>query len=96
MVADPALFGLDGIRADARGNIYGAVNAGFSVVRISRDGTDISEIASGPPLDFPTGLAFGTGRERHTLFIVNAAFISPPEDANPAVLSVRVGPPGHK
>jgi sugar lactone lactonase YvrE len=91
VIAAPALFGLDGITADAQGNIYGAVNAGYSVVRISRDGTDLSEIASGTPLDFPTGLTFGTGRGRHTLFIVNSAFLSAPEVANPAVLSVRMG-----
>jgi sugar lactone lactonase YvrE len=100
VIADPSLFGLDGITMDARGAIYGAVNAGNKVVRISRDGTDLSEIVSGAPLDFPTGLTFGAGRDRHTLFVVNSAFIhalhDPPtlDDANPAVIAVHVGAPG--
>jgi sugar lactone lactonase YvrE len=99
VAADPGLFGLDGITADARGTIYGTVNAGNRVVRISRDGADVSEIASGAPLDFPTALAFGTGRERHTLFIVNFAlihFLSDPPmpgNANPAVLAIPIGAP---
>lgn len=94
VVADPALIGLDGITADARGNIYGAVNFGFSVVRIDADDNHISAIASGPPLDFPTGLTFGTGPGQHTLYVVNAAFVSPPADANPAVLAIPIGAPG--
>jgi hypothetical protein len=100
VIADPSLIGLDGITMDARGAIYGVSIAGNKLVRISRDGTDISEIVSGAPLDFPTGLTFGTGHERHTLFVVNSAFLHflsdppMPENANPAVIAVRVGPPG--
>ncbi len=97
MIADPsALFGLDGITLDARGNIYGAVNYASSIVRISRDGYNLSEVVSGAPLDFPTSLAFGTGRTNHTLFIVNFGvihFLSEPpmpDDANPAVISIRI------
>jgi sugar lactone lactonase YvrE len=100
VIADPSLFGLDGITMDARGTIYGVANAGNKLVRISRDGTDISEIVSGAPLDFPTGLAFGAGREQHTLFVVNSAFIHflsdppMPGNANPAIIAVHVGAPG--
>lgn len=47
VIAHPSLFGLDGITMDARGAIYGVANAGNKLVRISRDGTDISEIVSG-------------------------------------------------
>lgn len=100
VVADPSLFGLDGITADARGTIYGAVNVGNKVVRISSDGADVAEIASGAPLDFPTAVAFGAGRERHTLFVVNFAFIHflsdppMPGNANPAVLALPIGGPG--
>jgi sugar lactone lactonase YvrE len=101
VVSDPAsLFGLDGIAVDARGTIYGAVNAGNKVVRISSDGADVSEVLSGEPLDFPAALAFGTGLERHTLFVVNFSLIhffnDPPtlDEANPAVIAVPVGAPG--
>lgn len=100
VVADPAsLFGLDGITVDARGTIYGAVNAGDKVVRISSDGT-VSEVLSGEPLDFPAGLMFGAGRDGHTLFVVNFGVIhllhDPPtlDDANPAVIAIPVGAPG--
>lgn len=92
VISDPALFGLDGITLDARGNIYGTANALHSVVRISRDGTTITEIAQGGLLDFPTGLAFGTGPERHTLFVVNTAFGAPLEVANPAVIRISLEP----
>lgn len=99
MMANPAvLFGLDGITVDAHGTIFGAVNFGNKIVRISSDGSTLSEIASGAPLDFPTSLAFGKGRDRHTLFIVNFGIIhflsnTPmPGDASPAVLSIRIKP----
>lgn len=96
IAAPAALFGLDGITADAQGAIYGAVNFANKIVRISSDGSSLSEIASGAPLDFPTSLAFGTDGEESTLFIVNFSvihFLHDPqtaEDANPALLSVRV------
>lgn len=99
VIADPgALFGLDGITVDARGTIYGAVNFAGTVVRISGDGSEFSELASGMPLDFPTSVAFGTGRDRHTLFITNFSIVhflhDPPtlDDAHPAVISMRVDP----
>ncbi len=92
VISDPILFGLDGITMDARGNIYGTVNAGYSVVRISRDGRSITEIAKGGLLDFPTGLAFGTGTLKHTLFVVNVAFGALPEDANPSIVSIKIDP----
>jgi sugar lactone lactonase YvrE len=98
MIADPAaLFGLDGITVDAKGTVYGAVNFGNKIVRISSDGSKFSEVASGTPLDFPTSLAFGTGRENNTLFIVNFGvihFLSDPPmpgDASPALISIRIG-----
>jgi sugar lactone lactonase YvrE len=74
VIADAALIGLDGSRWTPGGAIYAVSIAGNRLVRISRDGTEISEIVSGAPLDFPAGLTFGTGHERHTLFVVNSAF----------------------
>lgn len=94
VISDPRLFGLDGITLDATGDIYGAANASYSVVRISRDGTHITEIAKHGLLDFPTGLAFGTGTARHTLYVVNVAFGAPVDVANPAVISIEFDP-GH-
>jgi sugar lactone lactonase YvrE len=100
VIADPSLIGLDGITRDARGAIYAVSIAGNRLVRISTDGTDIAEIVSGAPLDFPAGLTFGTGPEQHTLFVVNSGFFHflsdppMPGNANPAVIAVPVGAPG--
>ena len=98
MIADPTtLFGLDGITVDEQGTIYGAVNFGNTIVRISSNSNKLSELASDTPLDFPTSLAFGSGRDKHTLFVTNFGvihFLSDPPmpgDANPAVISVRIG-----
>ncbi len=98
MIADKGvLFGLDGITVDEQGTIYGAVNFGHKIVRISSDGSKLSELATGTPLDFPTSVAFGSGRDRHTLFITNFGaihFLSDPpmpSEANPAVISLSFG-----
>lgn len=100
VISDADLFGLDGITVDSRGTIYGAVNVANAIVHISRDGSEFGEIASGEPLDFPASLTFGAGREQHTLYIANFAIIHflsdppTPADADPAVTSLHVGPPG--
>lgn len=98
MVANPEiLFGLDGITMDEEGAIYGAVNFGHKIIRLSSDGKELSELAAGAPLDFPTSLAFGSDADRHTLFISNFGAIHylsdppRPEDASPAVISVKLG-----
>lgn len=95
MIADPeVLFGLDGITMDEQGSIYGAVNFANKIVRIRGNGSKISELATGTPLDFPTSLTFGSGRDRHTLFTTNFGaihFLSDPPmpgDASPAVISL--------
>lgn len=98
MIAEPeALFGLDGITMDEQGTIYGAVNNGHKIVRITSNGNSLSELTSGPPLDFPTSLAFGSGPDNHTLFVTNFSvihFLSDPpmlDDAHPGVISVKMG-----
>lgn len=98
VAADPEfLFGLDGLAVDSRGTVYGAVNAANRVIRISGSGTDVAEVTSGEPLDFPAGLAFG---DRQTLLVANFSVIhflhDPPtlEDARPAVIAVPLGAEG--
>lgn len=97
LVSNPEiLFGLDGITMDQEGAVYGAVNFGHRIIRLSSDGKHLSELASGPPLDFPTSLAFGSGSEAHTLFISNFGvihFLSDPpmpEEASPGVIRVAL------
>lgn len=100
VAAEPGLFGLDGIALDARGTIYGAVNVANRIVRISQDGSTVSEVYAGAPLDFPASVAFGAAGDVHTLLVANFAIIHflsdppTPENANPAVISIEIGPPG--
>lgn len=81
-----------------KGNIYGAVNFLNRIVRISVDGSNLTELTTGSPLDFPTSLAFGTGTEKSTLFISNFSvihFLSDPPmpaDAKPGIIALRVEP----
>lgn len=91
------LFGLDGITMDEEGAIYGAVNFGNRIIRLSSDGANLSELATGVPLDFPTNLVFGSGNDAHKLSITNFGaihFLSEPPmpgDATPSVISVVLG-----
>lgn len=90
--APAALFGLDGIRIDPAGVVYGALNAQNAIVRI--DGSGIEAVAAGPPFDFPADLTFGRGRDSHALFVTSFSlshFLSDPptpEQASPAILRV--------
>lgn len=95
LFSDPSLLtGLDGLTLDPGGNIYGAVNVGHTIVKFSKDGSQVTSLASGVPLDMPTSLAFGVGREKHTLFITNfsiATLMGPnPQDANPGVVALAL------
>lgn len=96
LASGPALFGLDGIRLDATGHIYGAVNAQNKIVRIDPDDGSVSTIAD-TGFDFPASLAFGKKRDRHTLFITNYAIFKVLNDLpnpEPGVVKRPVGPPG--
>lgn len=95
LVADPAaLFGIDGITSDKKGIIYAAVNNAHKVVAINPDGGQLTELASGVPLDFPTSLVFGSGKNGNTLFITNFSVIhflsKPPNPGNakPAIITL--------
>ena len=101
LVADPAtLYGIDGIATDAHGTIWGVNFFSSTLLRISREGDAMMPVVTGSPLDFPASLAFGSGRDRHALFITNFSFghflSDPPmpENAAPGVVRVDVGPPG--
>jgi sugar lactone lactonase YvrE len=75
----------DGLAIDVHGNIYVVLFGHCAVVRINADDKSQETIAAllldpqNPlfaPLDFPTSLAFGTGKEgRTSLFITNAGWL---------------------
>lgn len=95
-VKNPAeLTPLDGIALDVHGNIYGLVIAQSKLVRIDAETREITTLATAADgLDFPSSLAFGTGKGyRESVFVVNFA-IGPPGGTGPALLNVDVGAPG--
>ena len=87
---------MDRITMNDEDAIYGAVNFGQKIVRLSSDGKRLFEIISGTPLGFPTNLSFGSGSDAHNLFIANFGAIpflsdSPiPEDVSSAIISVII------
>jgi len=99
LAQDPALGGADGLAMDVHGNLYVAALPQSSIVRVSPDGSSITQIASGNDgLDFASGVAFGNGKgDRTTLYIVNFSvgpLFGAPRTFGPALLAMDVGVPG--
>jgi sugar lactone lactonase YvrE len=95
---DPTLYTADGLAVDVHGRVYVAVIGQSAVRRIEHDGSITTLATHEDGLDFPTTLAFGTGRNQpKTLYAVNFA-IGPlfgfPAGAGPALLAISVDTPG--
>lgn len=97
----PSPFGVipavpDGLALDVHGGIYVASVAHNAVFRVNTDGT-VDELFNDPSyevLNFPSSVAFGTGKGlKQTLYIVNLAFASPPA-APASLVTLDVGVPG--
>jgi sugar lactone lactonase YvrE len=96
------LFLIDGLTADAHGDLYavivGAVGLGTAPVIHVDPATGVisAAVASAQGFDFPTSLAFGLGPLDHkSVYVVNAAlFPYDRPDAAPGVVRVSVGVPG--
>ena len=93
----PATSNPDGIAFDVHGDAYVAINLKNTIARVTPDGS-LDVIAAGDPLDFPSSLAFGTGRgDRRSLFVVNFSIgelFGLPSGVGPALLRIAVGVPG--
>jgi sugar lactone lactonase YvrE len=89
---DPALFGADGLTLDVFGNVYVAVVAQNTIVRVSGDSiTTVVDASDG--IVGASSLVFGTGRgDRLSLFAVNFGIVSAVPE--PALLRIPVGVPG--
>lgn len=91
------LIGLDGLALDVHGRLYAAVNVQDRVVRVDPGSGEVTELVS-EGLDFPAGVAFGSGHGlRKTLFITNFALLddpSAPTPPGPGIVKVEVGVPG--
>jgi sugar lactone lactonase YvrE len=93
--AGPAcsLWGADGVAMDNRDNLYVAANSKGQIDRVDPHG-NIEVLAAGPPLNFPSDVAFGTRHgDRKQLFISNFAAFTTSAGA-PGVLKMNVGIPG--
>ncbi len=71
----PALFTVDGITVDARGDVYAMVIGADRIIRIDRSSGELDVVADASDgLDQPVNAAFGTvGSDRHTLYIADYA-----------------------
>lgn len=90
LAESPALLGVDGIAFDVHGNLWAAVIAQSTIVRVSPDGTVTTVITAADGLDWASSLAFGKG---HDLWVVNYA-IGPPGGPGPALLRLTVDAKG--
>jgi sugar lactone lactonase YvrE len=93
--AAPQLFTVDGLGADERGNLYAVIIGFHQVIRISRDASEITTIATAEDgLDFPASIAFGR-RGRHGLvaFVTNFAVrpSADPDRPGPGIVRIPVG-----
>lgn len=90
-------FNPDGLAFDVLGDAYVAINIQNTIMRVAQDGSQ-DVVAAGNPLDFPSSLAFGTGRgNRRSLFAVNFSIgelFGLPSGFGPALLRIAVGVPG--
>jgi sugar lactone lactonase YvrE len=90
----PALAGADGITADGHGNLYVAVIAQSTILRVAPDGSSITTVADASDgIDYASSLTFGTSHgDRKTLFVVNFSvgpFFGDVRTWGPALLAIR-------
>lgn len=90
LAESPALLGVDGIAFDVHGDVWAAVIAQSTIVRVSPDGTVTTVATAADGLDWASSLAFGKGDD---LWVVNYA-IGPPGGPGPALLRLAVSAKG--
>lgn len=87
----------DGIALDVHGGVYVASVAQNAVFRVNTDGTvDVLFYdPAGAVLNFPSSVAFGTGKGfKQTLYVVNLAFAPTPPLAPASLVTIDVDVPG--
>ena len=98
---DFALASVDGLAADAHGNLHGVI-PGFAVfgtnplVRVDPDSGAIHQTATDPTaFHFPLSLAFGAGAWDHqSVFVTNGGPLFPVPGPGPGVVRAHIGIPG--
>jgi sugar lactone lactonase YvrE len=90
LVEDPDLFAVDGLAFDVHGNLWAAVIAQSTIVRVSPSGAVTTVATAADGLDWASSIAFGKNGD---LWAVNFA-IGPPGGPGPALLRLDVGVKG--
>lgn len=70
------LKSLDGISADAAGNIYVAANAQNALLKVSADGKTTTKLIDKGLLDSPASIVFAKGTEGDELLVTNSGLIA--------------------
>ena len=86
LAESPALLGVDGIAFDVHGNVWAAVIAQSTIVRVSPSGVVTTVVTAADGLDWASSIAFGKNGD---LWAVNYA-IGPPGGPGPALLRLAV------
>ena len=86
LAESPALLGVDGIAFDVHGNVWAAVIAQSTIVRVSPSGVVTTVATAADGLDWASSIAFGKNGD---LWAVNYA-IGPPGGPGPALLRLAV------
>ena len=86
----PQLLGVDGVAFDVHGNLWAAVIAQSTVVRVSPSGAITTVASAADGLDWASSIAFG---KKGDLWAVNYA-IGPPGGPGPALLRLHAGVQG--
>ncbi len=86
LAESPALLGADGIAFDVHGDVWVAVIAQSTIVRVSPSGVVTTVATAGDGLDWASSIAFGKNSD---LWAVNYA-IGPPGGPGPALLRLAV------
>ena len=90
-IAYPGIIS-DDIAFDVQGNLYTTTDPFETVNRVAPDGTVTVLANSSDGLTGPSSVAFGTGRDRTTLFITDLGVFSTPHISQLQV--IKVGIPG--
>jgi sugar lactone lactonase YvrE len=90
LAEDPRLLGVDGLAVDVHGNVWAAVIAQNTIVRVSPSGAITTVATAADGLDWASSIAFGKNGD---LWAVNYA-IGPPGGPGPALLRLAVGVKG--
>jgi sugar lactone lactonase YvrE len=84
-----ALVGADGLLVDPKdGSLIVALNVKDEIVRVAKDGSTISVIASGKPLANPASLILEDVGGKRRLLVTNPAFFKKPGDGSPNLAEV--------